>query len=70
LKLTSSSRRASFGRLQRFIWRLSVSILFYYLLYYKCGSIYFSLQRYTSTLKNFKKVLSLISSDFNNVHLI
>ncbi|KAF9040884.1 hypothetical protein BJ165DRAFT_1492861, partial [Panaeolus papilionaceus] len=39
-------------------------------LHYKCGSIYFSLQRYTSTLKNIKQVLSLISSDFNNVHLI
>ncbi|KAF9040892.1 hypothetical protein BJ165DRAFT_330204 [Panaeolus papilionaceus] len=41
-----------------------------YLLYYEGGTVYFSMQRHTSTLKNFKRVLSLISSDFNNVHLI
>ncbi|KAF9040935.1 hypothetical protein BJ165DRAFT_1530755 [Panaeolus papilionaceus] len=41
-----------------------------YLLYYKGGTVYSCMQRHTSVLEDFKRVLSLTSSTFNNGHLM
>ncbi|KAF8972098.1 hypothetical protein BDZ97DRAFT_1650271 [Flammula alnicola] len=41
-----------------------------YLLYYKRATAYFSLQRHTSALEDFEKVLSLTSNTFDNAHLM
>jgi DnaJ family protein C protein 3 len=41
-----------------------------YLLYYKRATAYFSLQRHTSALDDFEKVLSLTSNTFDNAHLM
>ncbi|KAF9040927.1 hypothetical protein BJ165DRAFT_1350653, partial [Panaeolus papilionaceus] len=41
-----------------------------YLFYYEGNTIYFSMQRHTPSLDDFKPVLLLTSSTFNNRHLI
>jgi len=41
-----------------------------YLLYYKRATAYFSLQRHSSALEDFDKVLSLTSNTFDNAHLM
>ena len=41
-----------------------------YLLYYKRATAYFSLQRHTSALEDFERVLSLTSNTFDNAHLM
>jgi DnaJ family protein C protein 3 len=41
-----------------------------YLLYYKRATAYFSVQRHTSALDDFEKVLSLTSNTFDNAHLM
>ncbi|KIK05368.1 hypothetical protein K443DRAFT_91478 [Laccaria amethystina LaAM-08-1] len=41
-----------------------------YLLFYKRATAYFSLQRHTSALDDFEKVLSLTSNTFDNAHLM
>ena len=41
-----------------------------YLLYYKRATAYFSMQRHSSALEDFEKVLSLTSNTFDNAHLM
>ncbi|KAF5309268.1 hypothetical protein D9619_012758 [Psilocybe cf. subviscida] len=41
-----------------------------YLLYYKRATAYLSMQRHTSALEDFDKVLSLTSNTFDNAHLM
>lgn len=41
-----------------------------YLLYYKRATAYFSMQRHTSALEDFERVLSLTSNTFDNAHLM
>lgn len=41
-----------------------------YVLYYKRATAYFSLQRHSSALEDFDKVLSLTSNSFDNAHLM